>query len=483
MANARAIFERGNGFAYPNAYDPDPASPAIYFHWVIWLWGAGVKILHLDPGFLYASAGVLASLICGALTLRLVELTLPDPQGRHWWFLLTMWGGGIVALGGAVGNLEAGRSLSENLFRLDAGEGSWLSNWGRNLQVPTEAIYHCLVATAWIGVLQRRWWLAIASSTALAATHPFSGLQHLLIIGVWVTVIALRDGTRQAWSRAALVFFPGALFSGYYFLFLNRFPAHRNLAALWTVPSSWYSISGVNLLVSIGPLAILAAWSLQRKNWRLNEAEKFWVAAFGVTLLLMEHDWFIAPHQPAHFSHGYQWLPLWFIALPQLQFWSQKVRGYSNRVMTGLIYGLSAILCCADNAAFIANDLNGREANVVSFTAGQREMFDWMDNANLRGVLLCYDIRLSYYSAAYTGVRPYYGHLNNTPDIRDRWKRISAWHRLGETGAWLNTIDYVLIERSRPPKSFDHAQWRELHGNQEFVLFVREGIPSRTEAN
>jgi len=32
LANAREIFERGNGITYPNPFDSDGAAPAIYFH-------------------------------------------------------------------------------------------------------------------------------------------------------------------------------------------------------------------------------------------------------------------------------------------------------------------------------------------------------------------------------------------------------------------------------------------------------------------
>ena len=77
----------------------------------------------------------------------------------------------------------------------------------------------------------------------------------------------------------------GGLFAGYYFWFLNRFPAHRLLAAFWSVSGPWYSVSGINLLVSIGLVAVLAMWSLHCKHWRPNEAEKFWLTAFAVTFL------------------------------------------------------------------------------------------------------------------------------------------------------------------------------------------------------
>jgi len=479
LANARAIFERGNGFAYPNPYDPDPNSPVIYFHWLIWLLGAGVKFLHLDPGMLYAAMGFIAAFVCGALTLKLVELTLPDPKGRKWWFLLTMWGGGIVFIAGAIGNLRAGRPLMEYPFGLDTGNGSWLSNWGRNIQFPTEAVYHGLVAAAWIAILQRRWLPAILTVVALAATHPFSGLQHLLILSAWFLFVALKDRTPAAWGRIGMVLIAGGLFAGYYFWFLNRFPAYRNLAALWSVPDPWYSVCGINLLVSIGPLAVLAICSLYCKHWRANEADKFWIIAFAITFLLMKHDWFIAPHQPAHFIHGYQWLPLWLIALPQLQSWTTLLFARVSRLKASLVCIFCCCLFISDNGAVIASELNGAERDVFSFAPGEREMFAWMNHAHLRGVLVCYDTRISYLTPVYTGVTPYYGHLNNTPNIRARWKNVSAWYRSGQTGPWLDSVDYLLIERSQPPAALDRSKWHELHGNPNFVLFAHERTAPR----
>ncbi len=50
-ANGRKIFERGNGLAYCNPYDPDTAAPVIYWHWLPWLLGAGMHgfLLVINP--------------------------------------------------------------------------------------------------------------------------------------------------------------------------------------------------------------------------------------------------------------------------------------------------------------------------------------------------------------------------------------------------------------------------------------------------
>ena len=470
MANARAIFEHGNGWAYPNPYDPDPNAPVIYFHWLIWLLGAGVKFLHLDPGVLFATMGITASLVCSALTLRLVELILPGPSGRSWWFLLTMWGGGVICLGTALLNVASGRTLLDHLFRLDGMDGWWCPNWGRNLLLPTEAVYHSLVAAAWIGILQRKWGLALGATAALAATHPFSGLQHMLVLGAWLGVLALRERTPAAWGRVGFVAAILLLFGLYYFWFLNRFPSHRKLVVVWT---SAFDVTLLNILLAVGPLVVIALCRLRREQWRLRAHEWFLVTASVVTFLLMKHDWFFPPHQPAHFNRGYLWLPIWLLALPQLQLWGARLAASRGHITAGVCFGAAGVLISADNACFIAKDLGDGELKRIYLSREQREMFSWMNEAGLRGVLLCADLRLSYYSATYTGARPYIGHFSNTPDIRGRWQNITVWHRQGETGLWFQSVDYILVERSNAPKVIDWGIWNEVHRNADYALLSR----------
>jgi len=474
LANAREIFERGNGFAYPNPNDPSPFAPVLYFHWLIWLLGAGVTFLRIDPGVLFAVLGIVASVVCSALTLRLVELVLPDPRGRSGWFLLTLWGGGIICVTAAGLNLATGRPPGEDLFRLDAGEGWWFPNWGRNLFVSTEAVYHCLVTAAWIGVLRRQWGLALGAVAALAATHPFSGLQHALILGVWLGGLALRDRTPAAWGRVGIAGALLVLFGLYYFWFLSIFPPHRRLVAVW---STVHLVTLTNIVLAVGPLVLVAAWRFHRARWRLGESDWFWLTASGVTFLLMKHDWFIAPHQPAHFSRGYLWLPVWLLALPQFQAWGWRLAGSRVRWPGVTVLGLIGGLLVADNTAFLVRDLNGGERDRIHLGETQREMLAWIDRTKLRGVLLCADTRLSYLAATYTGVRPYFGHLNNTPHIHWRWQEVAAWQRRGETGPWLSSIDYVLIERTDPPAAFDWSRWSELHRNHDYILLGRPPAP------
>src|SRR5438105_15936876 len=108
-----------------------------------------------------------------------------------------MWGGGLLCLGRAAQNLLHGRPAAESLFAYDPFDGWWFQNWGRNLVFPTEAVYHALAAAVWLAVLGRRYALALAAAAFLAATHPFSGLQILLILLVWLSILFCRTRTWQ----------------------------------------------------------------------------------------------------------------------------------------------------------------------------------------------------------------------------------------------------------------------------------------------
>lgn len=469
-ANGRETFERGNGFSHPNPYDPDPAAPAIYFHWLTWWFGFGIKVLHCDPGVFYVATGLVAALLGSWLTWRLVGAVLPDPRGRNLLFLLTMWGGGALCLGAVGYSLGTGRPAWEDLFIIDYPAGWWFANWGRNFVLPTESVYHVLAALIWLGVLRGRWGLALGGAAALAATHPFSGAQHLAILGAWTGYLALRDRTAPALGRAALVGLMLALFAAYYFWFLNLFPTHRQLQAGWA--NAW-NTSLPFLLLSTGPVAALAAWRLKARQWRLDDRERFLLVAGCVTIGLMKHDWFISPHQPIHFGRGYNWLPFWLIALPQIQAAAAALAASARRWWARGLLVVAGALCVFDNAAFLGRTWTDGEQGNHLLEPALREMFAWMDAARLDGVLLCADARVSYLSATYTGVRPYIGHLANTPDVRLRWREITGWHRRGETWAGFDRIDYILIRPTDKPAVPAGESWRELHRNDGFILLGR----------
>ncbi len=172
-ANGREIFEAGgNGWAYANPYDR--GAPIIYFHWLPWLLGFGIKILHVDPGLQFVILGLIFGLLMSRLTYAVVETILPKQDFRDLLFLLVMWGGGILSLAAVLMNLVHGDPWWEKLLQFDPGGGLWFLNWGRNLVFGTEALYHFLVAGIWLSLIKGKWGYATLGGLALATTHPFS---------------------------------------------------------------------------------------------------------------------------------------------------------------------------------------------------------------------------------------------------------------------------------------------------------------------
>jgi hypothetical protein len=477
-ANGRAIFERGNGFAYPNPYDPDPQAPVIYFHWLPWLLGFGITRLGWDPGLLYCGIGALAGLACSWFMLRLVETILPDARYRYALFFVVMWGGGVLCLWQAM-NIALGRTTWSELFVYDPCWGWWFLNWGRNLVYPTEAVYHAIVAGTWLAAITQRRLLVLLGAVLLATTHPFSGLQLLLMLLAW---FGIRTGIRREradlWLLLALLL-TLASFLGYYLVYLNSFAAHRELQSVWTL--RWI-LPKFAILLAYGLVGVLALLRVLSDRGRLGEEAWFWVVCFAVSLFLAKHEWFLPAHQPLHFTRGYIWTPLCLLALPLIQRLLLHVQRATPASLFTLLVSVAACAAVSDNLAFIAKlwmqrdglHLAPDERAQFYLTAEEAEAFQWMDRQGLDGILLCPDEKLSYLSATYTSVRPFFGHMYNTPHFRERRQQVTEWRTHGGEGSWFADIDYILLNRKSRYAALPGAGWEIAFENAQLVLYKRK---------
>ncbi|MGE0607791.1 MAG: hypothetical protein AB7O62_11925 [Pirellulales bacterium] len=415
LANGREIFERGNGWMYCNPYDPRPEAPVIYFHWLMWVMGVAVMKLGCDPGLVSVAICLAGGWVCAYFTYRLVAAVVADRRWEVPCFLLAMWGGGAFVLweGLAVPPLDGNLAA---LFRGEPAGGDWCLNWGRNLFYPTEAVYHALVAIAWWGVAVGRRGTALAAVCLLAATHPFSGAQHLAIITLW---FALRTvWTRQIQDLACLLLASAAsgLFGWYYFVYLPGFAEHRELQHTWEL--DWSFPLGALLLAHLFVLPA-AIQRLIQDRLRLPPAAAFLALACLVSLALSKHELLIAPRQPLHFARGYTWLPLLLIGWPAIAGWLAwlQARLHGWRLAAALAAGM--LVACSDNAAWIA--MKSAYANTALYLQpDERDMLRAANQRRLRGLLVCSNSKVSYLAATYTSLDPYWGHVFNTPQRHEK---------------------------------------------------------------
>ncbi len=444
-ANGREIFERGNGVAYPNPYDPAPNPPVIYFHWLVWIFGFGITKLGIEPGMLFLSIGLVSAFLMSYLTWKLVAEVLPTEKYQRTLFLLSMWGGGMLVIGKLLTNLVTGTGWTTNLLAYDPGEGLWFLNWGRNVIFSTEATYHLLVAATWLTTLRGRYWWSVFFAGLLATTHPWSGLEILGTLSAFWGLRFLFDSRKQALPYCVVLLSMVVLFLGYNLKYLDSFPEHRNLHHVWQLD---WSLSMTTILLAWGPVGMMALLRQRMHGHKQSWNEILLWLAFGVAFTLSVHDRFMKPTQPLHFTRGYVWMPLFLLGLPLLQQWISTLIQQRRITLLSVACGLA----CVDNLTFICVQVDQQSQPSAKYFLSKDEIaiIRWLNEQRETGVVVCSDHDFGYLLATYTSVRTYVGHPFNTPDIKQRRNHIQQFLATGRTDdiQWIEPVDLYVVPMS-----------------------------------
>jgi hypothetical protein len=481
-ANGREIWERGDGLAYCNPYDNDPCSPVIYVHWLQWILGAVPVGLGLDPGLWAAAVTAVAGWCMARITWSLVAAVLPHRRCHAGCYLFTMWGGGFLVLAQLIRNGWAVRPLFNQILEYDPGYGWWFLCWGRNVVFPTEAVYHALVAAAWLAVVRGHSWSAVAAIGALAATHPFSGVEHLAILFAWLALESLDDSAAR--RPLAAVTGIGAIFLAYYFLYLPRFPAYRAVHADWSL--AWV-LPLPSLLLAYAPVAAIAAVRLVIGPQPPPRHVRFFLLAAAIALVLVKHEWFMPSRQPLHFTRGYVWMPLCLIGLPVVQRWLSWAASVRPAWRGGLAFGCVAALTLLDNTAWLVSQWYTlpEQHQDVRVSRAMRDIYRHLDAQKLTGTILIVKPPgdhwedYNYLAATYTATTPLLGHPFLTPHFARRCEEVAEWERTGRLAGSLNEVDLLVVPRAglaRDPPLDEHL-WEPLHANDALVVLRRVRLP------
>ena len=107
-------------------------------------------------------------------------------------FIATLftWGGGLTALAGLMGSAFLPGYHTEHwidgIYQADPANGWWGLNWGRTLFIPLEAYYHFLFLLNIYFILKQKWAAAAGAALFLSISHPFTGIEFLLIMNGWL---------------------------------------------------------------------------------------------------------------------------------------------------------------------------------------------------------------------------------------------------------------------------------------------------------
>ena len=191
----------------------------------------------IPPGFLLIPFTIVCSILCFYVIIGICEILWPQSLNERLHLWLLAWGGGLLVLAGIVAHfyLQNGGSLFKNIFILDPEYGWWGLNFGRSLFFTCEAYYHLLFLSCIYFLLREKWIYALLFALLLSLSHPFTGLELLGIVLLWVIAESILSKKRVPyWFAIAL--FSLLIFHLYYYLsYLTRFEDHRSVFQQYTL--------------------------------------------------------------------------------------------------------------------------------------------------------------------------------------------------------------------------------------------------------
>lgn len=177
------------------------------------------------------------------------------------------------------------------------------------------------------------------------------------------------------------------------------------------------------------------------------------VAWWAVVTLLENHELFIQPIQPLHFTRGYAWAALFLLGLPILhQLYENALAGKRK-----LMFWILIALLFSDNALWIVNNIRfpGTTVSTSYITKEQRKVLDVLNQVSSNNtLLLSNDELLSYLTSVYTDAYPLYSHPFTTPFAQRKRDQLQRFLLTGETEiSWHNKDLIFLWKHNRPDEA------------------------------
>jgi hypothetical protein len=486
MANARAHFAGGHfHLLYALPFSADDNSPRVYFQPHTLLLGLMWRFSPFEVNTVFLIFTAIASLVCARVAIALYEQIVGFRSvAQRVGLLLFFWGGGAIVIAGAIrmwmGAGDPGLPPAEQLFHFDPQEGWWFLNFGRNLIFGTEAYYHALFFGAILLCLRARYILCAVCALVLSMSHPFTGLELVLILLAWSGTerILFQNRAIPIWfiiTTAAIL----AWHLGYYLWFLPRSPEHADLMKSWRIPEVLTWPTALAAYAIVLPFAIFALHSSKRFNRFFAQPNHRLLGIWLIVVAaLVKHDLFIRPVQPLHFERGYLWTAIFFIGARVLIAAIDRILQWKRPLAMIAITGLCALFVL-DNAVWLTTFRARPFANQssVRLTPARQQVLHELNNPKYAGALVVsQDASLAYLVTAYTPLRSWYSHLSNTPYFDQHLADVIALFRDGRyADAWRHRRVVVIVRNDQtpdPPAVLQSLDALKTFKNRDFTLFL-----------
>ncbi len=441
IAYARQYTEPGHtGMFYNNPFNDSANYPAIYFQPQTLLFALLLQ-LGVPPGWILIPFTLLCSLGCFRLLIGIYDHLASPSRYRVISITLLAWGGGLLTLSGFLAKAILGTSTVPDLFYLDPGAGWWGLNLGRSLFFSCEAWYHLLFLAVMYGLLKQKWRLAAYTCLILSLSHPFTGLELLSILAVWVSLekFAFANKKIPTWFVAAALLL--LCFHIYYYLWqLPRYEDHRSVSSQYALNWRLRFFNMIPAYCLAIAFAAFSVWKIKSgKSWLQHPANRLLLAWFIVAFALANHELFVKARQPIHFTRGYIWTSLMLMGLPALQLLFEKCR---ETMVKKTVAAFFVLLLLSDNLLWIGLNAAGKAtvASIKHINQEQQTILDRITEvSDSKTLIISRDEVIPYLATVYTNAYAWVSHPFTTPFVAEKKAAMELFIKTGAIDpAWRN---------------------------------------------
>lgn len=460
VANAKQYLDADKfSLFYSNPLNDSGNYPAIYFQTqtlllAILLW------FGFAPGFTIVLLNWIGTFLSFRMAIGIYDHLYPTSNYRKLFISFFCWGGGLLALACipiAVTGSTHNPDFFDRMFLIDPASGWWGLNFGRGHFISTEGFFHFLFLAGILCILKRKWNLALVASFAISLSHPFTGIEYLAIVCCWVFVEKIIMKNKEIpWKFLTGVCFIMALHIFYYLFYLNQVPEHRSVSEQYSLNWRLRFFNMIPAYCLVGTLGIISLIRLKKAFFR-NYSTRLFLVWFVIAFLLINHELFMNPMQPLHFTRGYVWTSLFLIGLPSLHkmFQSERLKKHA----------LALIVFCAlmfsDNFLWIANNLRTRQtsASVICITAEQKDLLHVIDNnSNNKTLIVGNDQVLVYMSTVYSKAYAWISHPYTTPFATKKLKAFDDFMTKGLIDPSWKNREVIFVFHKNDPLELQRSQ-------------------------
>ena len=441
-----------SGLFYSNRLNDSHGHEQIYFNPQLLIIALFMR-LGIAPGFALMLFNLLSAILFFRFAIAIYDHLKQTNERRVLNIVFFSWGGGLLCASGVLLHLIgfAGNDIWSSMFVLDPAHGWWGLNAGRSLFFSMEGWYHALFFGIIFFILQKRWTLGAILLFLLSLSHPFTGIELLLILFTWMVIeISISKHSIPIYFALTVICIL-AFHIWYYLVYLNKFPEHLSVFQQYSLNWKYRFYHFIPAYILTASLTILAMKIEGLKNYFSVQSNRLFICWAIIAFTLANHELFIKPMQPLHFTRGYIWSALFFAGLPGLHYLWKTLFIKKNGVIFIL---LISIIFVSDNLVWIIK--NTRRVNeptsVTLITAEQKQILEFLSiNAKFNDAIVGSDEVIPYLASIYTKSNIWFSHPYNTPNYSSKKNAYDAFIQSGraaENSPWYSSKCFFIVEKS-----------------------------------